>query len=458
MDRAIPQDNETEKQLLGLLINLENDYGIPSEVLKPDLMYSTKNRRILLCIIDILTTNDPVNVITVTEKLKEKGWFDEIGNSYLINLYSHVTSKENISFLTKSLINLQTKRSLIGIFSKYQNLCFEPSSKGNGILADTFKNLYEIDGSINNKSKDFYEIKELVTEQIDNVLAKKENPDIDCIPTGLSSLDDLLNGGFPKSDLIVIGARPSDGKTSIANTFTLHQAINLKLSVGFISIEMSAPQIQQRLLSTQSGMSSHKIRRMDIERAELPKLLTATTQLTESRIYLNDNQAITDLDIRLLIMRNMRKYNFDIIYIDFLQLIRSAEKYPNRNLEIGGITASLKALVKELGIPIVLLSQLSRDHEKTNKRPTSLNLRDSGEIEQVVDIIMLLYHPDKLSYREPGYNNPEPTVEIIVDKNRNGGTGSVNAGFRKYCTKFIDRDDSGQVESLFETAGEEMPF
>lgn len=429
-----PQNVEAEQSVLGGML-LQNDaINRIVEILRPDDFYREAHRKIYQAILELYQINEPADLVTVTNVLKKKGVLEDAGGAaYLSELVDRVPTTANITSYGKIIREKAIVRELIQGANSIVEKGFDDHGNVDEYLDSAEKIIFEI--AQRKLQQGFYPIKDIVRDSfkaIEHLYEKKEL--ITGVPTGYRDFD-RITSGLQKSDLIVIAGRPSMGKTAFALNIVEHAAVEIGIPTAVFSLEMSRQQLVQRMLCSRAEVDASKLRGGFLSESDWPKLTRAAGLLSESPVFIDDSPALNVLEIRAKARRLQREHNIGLIVIDYLQLMRSVGRTESREREISEISRSLKALAKELNIPVVSLSQLNRGVEaRQDKRPQLSDLRESGAIEQDADVIVFIY-------RDEMYNpNSADTgkAEIIVGKQRNGPTGRVILAFRKQITRFDD--------------------
>lgn len=429
-----PQNIEAEQSVLGGVL-LQNDaINRVVEVVSPEDFYRESHRKIFSAVLELYQKNEPADLVTVTNLLKKKDMLEVVGGaSYLSELVDMVPTTANIASYGKIVREKAIIRKLIEGASEIVARGYEDQKDVNDYLDQAEKIIFEI--AQRRLSQGFSHLKDIVRDSfkaIEELYEKKEL--ITGVPTGYKDFD-RLTCGLQKSDLVIFAGRPSMGKTAFALNIVENAAIDAGVLCAVFSLEMSKQQLVQRMLCARAGVDASKLRGGFLAEGDWPKLTRAAGLLSEAPIFIDDSPAMNVLEIRAKARRLQREHGLGLVVVDYLQLMRSVGRVESREREISEISRSLKALAKELNIPIVALSQLNRGVEaRQDKRPQLSDLRESGAIEQDADVIAFIY-------RDEMYNPNSPDVgkaEIIVGKQRNGPTGKVVLGFQKNLTRFND--------------------
>ncbi len=430
--KVLPQNIEAEQSVLGgILIDNEALHKV-LEIIEPNDFYRDNHKKIFLAFLELFENNTPLDIITVTELLQKKGELTNIGGAtYLASLVDSVPTTANITHYAKIIKEKSILRSLIAKATDIVNLGFEASEDVAEILDKAEEAIFSITQQRIQTS--YYSIKEIIKqtfETIEELSSKKDS--VTGIPTGFIDFD-RLTAGLQPSDLIIIAGRPVMGKTSFTLNIAQHAAIRAGVPVGFFSLEMSKEQLALRMLCAEARINSQKIRSGFLSERDWLRLTDAAATLSEAPIFIDDTPALSVLEIRAKARRLKSEHNIGLIIVDYLQLMKGKGRVDTREREISEISRSLKALAKELNIPVVAVSQLNRRvEERENKRPRLADLRESGAIEQDADLIVFIY-------RDEVYNEDTPDkgiAEIIIGKQRSGPTGVVKLAFLDKYTRF----------------------
>lgn len=434
-----PQNVEAEQAVLGAIL-LDNQALYKAlEVIGPDEFYRPAHRRIFEAMIDLSEQNQVVDLVTLTDHLQHAGTLEGIGGSaYLTDLAQSVATASSVTHHAKLIHETGINRALIGVATEIVTRGYEGTKRVDELLDYAERSIFGIAESRLKKS--FISIKDVVNrtvEHINKLYEQKEK--ITGIPTGFTDLDEKTAGLQP-SDLIIVAGRPSTGKTSLALGIALNAAVKYHRKVAIFSLEMSKEQLCMRLLSAEGSLDMHRIRTGQLHREDWSSLTRAASALTESKIYIDDTAGITALEMRAKIRRQRAETGLDLVVVDYLQLMAGTSDSENRQQEISDISRSLKSVAKELNIPVVALSQLSRAVEsRQDKRPMLADLRESGAIEQDADLVMMIYRKDMYAGQQGEVEEDvvsDHVADIIISKHRNGPTGVVHLTFLPEYAKF----------------------
>jgi len=429
-----PRNLDAELSVLGAILMENEAINDVLEILTANDFYNESHRKIFSAVLELYEKNEPSDLITLSNALKNKNHLDSIGGvSYLASLVDNVPSAANVIYYSKIVKEKAILRGLIGTATEIINKSYDTEKDVDNILDEAEQAIFEI--SEDKIKPAFFPIKEIIKDSfrtIEELYEKKEL--VTGVPTGFERVDDLTSG-LQKSDLIIIAGRPSMGKTSFALNIAQYAAVERGISVALFSLEMSKEQLSLRMLSSEAKVDSQRLRKGFLGETDWPKLTTAAGRLSEASIFIDDTAAITVLEMKAKARRLKAETGLGLIILDYLQLMRGIKFKDSREQEISEISRSLKALAKELNIPIIALSQLNRRvEERTNKRPQLADLRESGAIEQDADVIAFIYR-DEIYNRSD--DNPEKGMaEIIIGKQRNGPVGVVKLAFLEKYTSF----------------------
>lgn len=417
---------------MGSLLIDDEAIGVAIEVLTEGWFYDEAHRKIYSAILDLYNNRKNVDLVTLSDKLRDDGQLESIGGvPYLSLLIDSVPTAANIEHYAHIVKEKGILRQLIKNATQIVNQCYEAQGDVAEIVDSAEQLIFEI-SDLKHKQQAIH-IKELVKssiEKIDGLYQRKEH--VTGLASGFTEFDRMTSGLQP-SDLIIVAGRPSMGKSAFAASILEHIGIDQKRPVAFFSLEMSKEQLVQRMLCSQARVDAHKVRSGFLSPSDWPKLTSAAGRLSASKIFIDDTPAISAMELRAKARRLKAHQGVELLVLDYLQLMRGSFKVESRQQEISEISRSLKALSRELSIPIIALSQLSRAVEsRQDHRPQLSDLRESGAIEQDADLVCLLI-------REEYYNASEENkgiAEIIIAKQRNGPTGSVKLSFIKEYMRF----------------------
>ena len=430
-----PQNIEAEQSILGGVL-IEN-YAVNKvmEVLAPDDFYRESHRKIYKALIDLSERDEPADLITLTNELKNNGHLDSVGGaSYITSLIDSVPTAANIEYYVKIVKEKAILRKLIQTSTEIITQSYEDRGDVEGFLDEAERAIFDI--SENRVRPSFYPIRDVIKDSfkiLERLYEKKEL--VTGIPSGFKELD-RLTAGFQPSDLIIVAGRPSMGKTAFCLNIAQYAAIQKKIPIAIFSLEMSKEQLGIRMLCSEAHVEGTKLRSGFLSESDWPRLTIAAGNLSDASIYIDDTAALTILELRAKARRlKTEQGGLGMVIIDYLQLMKGRTRVESRQQEISEISRSLKALAKELRIPVIAVSQLSRKtEERTGNKPQLSDLRESGAIEQDADLILFIYRDEIYNRAEDNPNKGK--AEIIIGKQRNGPTGKVDLAFLDKFTTF----------------------
>jgi replicative DNA helicase len=442
--RVMPQAIELEEAVLGAAMLDKGAFSVIVEKLRSDSFYLPAHQEIFDVMMVLFANSKPIDILTVHEELRKRTKLEEVGGvNYLMDLTNKVASAANIEYHAQIIIQKYIQRSLIEVSTNTIKDAYEDAKDVLEMMDEAEQGLYDItDQNLNTGYQSVSAVAARVAKNIE-ILSQREDG-LTGVTTGFSELDKMTNG-WQSSDLIIIAARPGMGKTA----FTLSLANNAAgadKGVAIFSLEMSDDQLVQRLISMQSMIPASKLREGSLDQEEFKTLHEAVDKLSKMPIFIDDTPAINIFELRAKCRRLKQNHNIGLVVIDYLQLMSAGDKSKrgNREQEISTISRALKGMAKELKVPVIALSQLSRAVETRggDKRPQLSDLRESGAIEQDADIVTFIYRPDYYDLAD-SIDMPDNVAEIILAKHRNGSLGTVNLKFLKEYVKFVDDDLAG---------------
>ncbi|HNW60647.1 MAG TPA: replicative DNA helicase [bacterium] len=432
-----PQSIEAEMAALGSIMIEAHAANTLFELIDDTCFYKDAHRRIFLAARNLFSRSEPIDVLTVSAELEKSQDLERIGGLYyLTELVERIPSAANIEQYCRIVLNRALLRKLIDVSGEIQQDCYEGGEDAYDVIDQAEKKIFTL--SERGKKRSFEHIRPILFKTvnlIDNYSARADG--ITGVPTGFDDLDKLLSG-LQNSDLIILAARPSMGKTALALNMA-RKAASHGVPVGVFSLEMAAPQIAMRLLCSEAQVDAHLVRIGRLPGDQMSRLSAAVGTLEKAPIYIDDSPAMSIMEIRSKARRLKVEYNAGLIVVDYLQLVHGVGRVESRQIEIAQISQSLKALAKELDVPVLALSQLSRAVESRGgeRKPMLSDLRESGAIEQDADVVMFIYRPSVYGPVEPGQEND---AELIIAKQRNGPTDSVNLYFYKEYLLFQSKN------------------
>lgn len=438
-DKVPPQNLDAEQSVLGAILLDNGALHTAIDLINRDDFYRESHRRIFTAMLELFERSEPIDIITITDHLKSKNELESVGGAlYLTSLVSTMPTAANIRYHAKIVREKAILRGLLRSVSDIAGKVYSGESDTDELIDFAEKTIFDLhDRKLTNP---FVTMKEVIKDSfqmIEQLYDKKET--VTGVPTGYRALDELTTG-LQKGDLIVIGGRPSMGKTAFSLNIAQHVAVELHEPVAVFSLEMSKEQLALRMLCAEAMVDSNNVRKGFIRKEDWHKLTSAAGNLAQAPIFIDDSSSMTVLEMRARARRIKAEHGLSLIIVDYLQLMRGRANIESRVQEISEISRSLKALSKELKVPVIALSQLNRGVETRtgNKKPTLSDLRESGAIEQDADVIIFLYRDEV--YNKDSVDN-KGKAEIIVAKQRNGPIDTVPLTFLSYCTRFVEHSD-----------------
>jgi replicative DNA helicase len=437
MIQRIPPNNiEAEQSVLGAMLLDKEAISTATEFISGEDFYREAHKEIFEAIVDIYNKGEPVDLITLTEKLKTRNTLEAVGGiTFLTNLMDAVPTTHNVKYYAKIVEDKSLLRKLIKSSNEIIQKSYQAEEDIGEIIDDAEKGIFNI--SLNRSTQGFVHLKNILNANFDRIEQLYLNKGkITGVPTGFHDLDNKLSG-LQKSDLILIAARPSMGKSSFMMNIVQHAAVREKITTAIFSLEMSKEQLTQRLLCSEALIDAHRLRIGDINEDEWVKLARAMGPLSEAPIYIDDTPSISITEMRAKCRRLKLEHDLGLIVIDYLQLMQGKGNAESRQQEISEISRSLKALAREINVPVVALSQLSRAPEmRADHKPVLSDLRESGAIEQDADVVMFLYRDE---YYHPD-TEKKNIGEVNIAKQRNGPTGTIELIWLGQFTKFVNKE------------------
>ncbi len=462
-----PQSIDLEEVVLGAMMIDKKGVDEVIDILSPEAFYKDAHKYIFEAIFKLFENSEPIDLLTVSSQLKKDEKLELVGGDfYLISLTQRVSSSAHIEFHARIILQKYIQRSLIKISNEIIEEAYDETKDVFDLLDNAEAKLYEVtQGNVKKSTETAQSLVIQAKKKIEEI-SNKEG--LSGIPTGFDKLDKLTSGWQP-SDLIIVAARPGMGKTALTLTMARNIAVDFNHPVAFFSLEMSSVQLITRLISSETGLSSEKLRTGKLEKHEWEQLNVKVKTLEKAPLYIDDTPSLSIFDLRAKARRLASQYGIKMIMIDYLQLMTAggSQKGGNREQEISMISRNLKALAKELNVPVIALSQLSRAVETRggSKRPLLSDLRESGAIEQDADIVSFIYRPEYYKIDEWDDEERSPTEgqgEFIVAKHRNGGLENIRLKFIGHLGKFDNLDDFdtpfGEFHSKMNTGANEDAF
>ena len=438
-DRVPPQSIEAEMAVLGSVMMDNESIGKVVEVLDASYFYRTSHQKIFEAALSLYEKNEPVDLITLSEELKRLKQLDEVGGSYyLTQLADSVPSSANVEYHARLVLEKAVLRRMISEGIAIARDCYDAEGDPFEILDRAEQRIFSL--SEKRLTKDFQHIDPILHDAFDKIerFHRERKGVVTGVPTGFTKLDELTSG-FQPGELIIVAGRPSMGKTAFCLNVARNAAVDAKVPVGFFSLEMSNQQLALRLLCAEARVDAHGVRTGHLADNQWQKLSMCVGNLAEAPIYIDDSSASSTLEVRAKARRLKKEKNVGMVIVDYLQLMQGPRNAENRQQEISTITRSLKALAKELDMPVIVLSQLSRAVEIRGgeRRPLLSDLRDSGAIEQDADVVLFIYRSEFYGQAMDDHGETqEGKAEVIIGKQRNGPVGTVHLSFVKQWAKF----------------------
>ncbi len=432
LERALPHNVEAERTVLGAILIENEAFHHAAEVLKEGDFYREAHRRIFARMTSLSARGDAIDLVTLKEEMSRAGELDKAGGvAYLSSLVEGVPRATNVPYYSKIVKDKSVLRNLIAAANRISQSCFGDIEETQIVLDEAEKSIFEIaEGAIRSGFEPVSEIVKKTFKQIDELSEKREL--VSGVPTGFVEFDEMTSG-LQRSDLVIVAARPAMGKTSLCMNIAQHVGLRTDGTVGVFSLEMSKEQLVLRMLCGEARVDMHKLRSGFLSERDWAKLVQSVSNLSQAKVFIDDSPGISVMEMRAKARRLKLEYGLDLIVVDYLQLMQGRGRFENRNQEIGNISRSLKGLAKELDVPVLALSQLSRAPEsRGDHRPQLSDLRESGALEQDADVVVFIY-------REEEYNatpDNRGIAEIIIGKQRNGPTGVIKMAFIKEYTRF----------------------
>lgn len=434
VNKVQPNDTLAEQAVLGSMLVSKDAVQAAVEVLKPEDFYREDNKEIYAAMMDIYSVGKEIDMITVTEQLKLRGTLERVGGTQnLATLIDNVPTTSNIERYVEIVEQKATSRNLIKVTSDIMKVSYAQTEELDAIIEQAEKGIFDL--AQNRNSKSYSGMKEILVNTLDSIEKMYQNKEkLSGMESGFIDLDEKISG-LNDSDLIIVAARPAMGKSAFVLNIASYVAMHDKVPVMIFNLEMSKEQLVKRMLSSESEIDSMKINNANLEQDDWIKMADASNRLADVPIYIDDTPVLTPSEIRAKCRKAKLEKNIGLIIIDYLQLMESKTANGSRQQEISEISRGLKILAKELNVPVIALSQLSRATEaRADHRPMLSDLRESGSIEQDADIVMFLHREDYYDKETEKKN----VAEVIIAKNRHGETGTVELAWLGKYTKFAN--------------------
>ena len=435
-ERTLPHNLEAERSVLGAILLHNDAFNLAAEVIDSHDFFRDAHRRIFDKMVKLSERGDAIDLVTLKEELGRSGDLEEVGGpAYITALVDGVPRSMNIEHYARIIKEKATLRSLIFSANKILATAYEAEEEADTILDQAEHAIFAI---ADDKVRDgFVSLRDLARGSLDTIEklhARKEL--VTGVPSGFTDLDEMTSG-FQSSDLIIVAGRPSMGKTSLVLNVAQHVGTKTDLTVGMFSLEMSKEQLFLRMLTAEARIDAHRLRGGFLGERDWGRLSQAIGTLSETKIFVDDTPSIGVLEMRAKCRRLAAEHGLNLVIVDYIQLMQGRGRFENRTLELASISRSLKGLAKELSVPIVVLSQLSRAPEsRADHRPQLSDLRESGALEQDADVVIFIFREDQYADRSQPPTDAQGVAELIVGKQRNGPTGVVKLAFIREFTRF----------------------
>ena len=451
LGKVQPQAKEVEEAVLGALMLEKDAYSVISDLLKPESFYDHKHQLIFEAIQHLALNQEPIDMLTVTNRLQQSGVLDEVGGAYYIaTLTSKVGSAANIEYHARIIAQKSLARQLINYAGKLEMEAFDETTDIEELMQTAEGELFQL--SQHNIKKDVVQIDPVIQDALKKIEQASNRADgLSGLPSGYHELD-AMTSGWQNTDLVIIAARPAMGKTAFVLSMVKNMAVDYNIPVGMFSLEMSNLQLVNRLLQNVCEITGDKVKSGKLTTEEWAQLTTRISRLQGAPIYVDDTPGLSVFELRTKARRLVREHGVKMIMIDYLQLMTAAGmNFGSREQEVSTISRSLKGLAKELNIPIIALSQLNRGVETRQgdgKRPQLADLRESGAIEQDADMVCFIHRPEYYQiYEDEKGNDLKGLAEIIIAKHRSGSVGDVRLRFRGEFVRFQNPDEDSSITS-----------
>jgi replicative DNA helicase len=442
-DRTLPHNLEAERSVLGAILLHNEAFNHAAEVIDSADFYRDAHRRIFDKMVKLSERGGAIDLVTLKEELGRSGELDEVGGpAYITALVDGVPRSMNVEHYARIIKEKATLRSLIFSANKILATAYEGEEDADVILDQAEHAIFAIaDDKVRDGFVSLRDLAQSSLETIEQLHARKEL--ITGVPTGFTDLDEMTSGLQP-SDLVIVAARPSMGKTSLVLNIAQHVGTRTEKTVGLFSLEMSKEQLFLRMLTAEARIDAQRMRRGYLGERDWGRLSQAIGTLSDAKIFIDDSPSIGVLEMRAKCRRLAAEHDLDLVIIDYIQLMQGRGRFENRTLELGSISRSLKGLAKELHVPVVVLSQLSRAPEsRSDHKPQLSDLRESGALEQDADVVIFIYRKDMYADKNEPPAEGEGVAELIIGKQRNGPTGTVKLAFIREFTRFENLASSG---------------
>jgi replicative DNA helicase len=435
-DRTLPHNLEAEKCVLGAILIDNPSFNQAAEVIDAGDFFRDAHRRIFEKMVGLSERNHAIDPVTLKDELTRSGELDEVGGpAYVASLTDGVPRSANVEYYARIVKEKSTLRRLIQSATEVLTRAYDAEEGADELLDEAERSIFQI--AEHRLRSGFVPLSQLVNTGYELIEKLQEHKGlVTGVPSGFVELDEMTSG-FQKSDLVIVAARPSMGKTSLVLNIALHCATEAAKTVGIFSLEMSKEQLFMRMLTSEARVDAHRFRGGFLGEQDYDRLVAAFARLHDAKVYIDDTPSAGILEMRAKARRLKMEHGLDMIIIDYLQLMQGRGRFENRQQELASISRSLKILAKELQVPILALSQLSRAPEsRSDHRPQLSDLRESGALEQDADVVLFIFREDMYSVEGERSPDAEGTAELIIGKQRNGPVGSVRLAFLKQYTRF----------------------
>jgi len=435
-ERTLPHNLEAERSVLGAILLHNDAFNLAAEVIDSGDFFRDAHRRIFDKMVKLAERSDAIDLVTLKDELGRAGELDEVGGpAYIAALVDGVPRSMNVEHYARIIKEKSTLRNLIFSANKILATAYDGAEEADVILDQAEHAIFAIaDDKVRDGFVSMRDLAHSSLETIEKLSARKEL--VTGVPTGFTDLDEMTSG-LQSGDLVIVAARPSMGKTSLVLNIAQHVGTKTDMTVGFFSLEMSKEQLFMRLLTSEARIDAHRMRGGFLGERDWGRLSTAIGTLSEAKIFIDDTPSIGVLEMRAKCRRLASEHKLHLVIVDYIQLMQGRGRFENRTLELASISRSLKGLAKELGVPIIVLSQLSRAPEsRSDHRPQLSDLRESGALEQDADVVAFIYRDDVYQDKSQPPSEAQGVAEIILGKQRNGPTGTVKLAFIREYTRF----------------------
>ena len=435
-DRVLPHNLEAEKCVLGAILINNQAFNQAAEVIDAEDFFRDAHRRIFEKMVGLTDRSEPVDLVTLKDELHRSGELDEVGGpAYISALTDGVPRSANVEYYARIVKEKATLRRLIQSATDMLARAYDAEQGADDLLDDAERSIFAI--AENRLRAGFVPLSELAGNSYQLIERLQSHKGlITGVPSGFEQLDEMTSG-FQKQDLVIVAARPSMGKTSLVLNIALNAAVQARKTVGIFSLEMSTEQLFIRMLTSEARIDAHRFRGGFLTDADYERLVEASARLLDARVFIDDSPGLGILEMRAKSRRLKLEHGLDLLVVDYLQLMQGRGRFDNRQQELASISRSIKLLAKELDVPILALSQLSRAPEgRTDHRPQLSDLRESGALEQDADVVLFIFREEMYAQETEQRAETEGLAEIIIGKQRNGPVGTARLAFIKKHTRF----------------------